>query len=99
MTWSPNWSELARRCVHDTMRVQPGERVVIQGDPHRVPELYEAVRREVLTAGAIDHAHVLGWRGTLHDRRDAAGRHPDPVVADAEQRALADLLATADVFL
>ena len=97
--WTPNWEALAKRCVHDTMRVQPGERVVIQGDPLRVPEFYEAVRYEVLAAGGIEHAHVLGWNGRLHELRSPFGRHPDERVSAEEIQSLRQVLAGADVFL
>jgi hypothetical protein len=96
--WQPDWQALAKRCVHDTMRISAGERVVCLGDPHRLPEFYEAFRYEVLAAGAIDHAHVLGWRGRLHELRTTVGRHPDEAVSAAEVKAFADLLATAEVF-
>src|SRR5688572_30301230 len=97
--WQPNWKALAQRCVHDTMGVQPGERVVLQGDPLRVPELFEAVRYEVLAAGGIEHATVLGWRGRLHELRSPLGRHPDERVAAQEVESLRDVLSGADVFL
>ena len=71
----------------------------MQGDPQWIPEFYEAVRYEVLAAGAVDHAHVLTWRGRLHDLRTNLGRHPDESVSTQEQHALRDLLGTADVFL
>jgi hypothetical protein len=96
--WQPDWQALARRCVHDTLGIAAGERVVCLGDPNRVPVFYEAFRYELLAAGAVDHAHVLGWRGRINELRGPFGRHRDERVAALEIEAMRDLLATADVF-
>lgn len=97
--WKPDWAALARHCVHETMQIKAGERVVVQGDPLLTSDFYEAIRYEILAVGAIDHAHVLGWHGRLHALRDGLGRPYDDTACAQEQKALADLLSTADVFL
>ena len=69
-----DWAKIAKLIVGQSLKVQPGERVIIHTDPTYFPALLEQVRIEIVRAGAVEL-----FTGMLHStgleaarRRDAA---------------------------
>jgi leucyl aminopeptidase (aminopeptidase T) len=94
-----DWTRIAHLIVHDALRLEPGERVLIHADPTYFPALTEAVRIEINRAGAIElAAHMLHPPGLERVRRELR-RREDPELRMKEDRAIADLFALADVYI
>ncbi len=94
-----DWTRVARLIAHDALRLAPGERVLIHADPTYFPALTEAVRIEINRAGAVElAAHMLHPPGLERVRRELR-RREDPALRAAEDRAVADLFALADVYI
>ena len=97
--WQTDWTRIARLIVHQALRLEAGERVLIHADPTYFPALTEAVRIEINRAGAIELAtHMLHPPGLERVRRQLR-RREDPATKAAEDRAVADLFALADVYI
>jgi leucyl aminopeptidase (aminopeptidase T) len=97
--YQTDWARVAYLIVHDSLRMAPGERVLIHADPTYFPALTEAVRIEINRAGAIElAAHMLHPPGLERVRRELR-RREDPMLRAKEDRAVADLFALADVYI
>jgi leucyl aminopeptidase (aminopeptidase T) len=97
--YQTDWAQIGRLIVHQALRTEPGERVLIHADPTYFPALTEAVRIEVNRAGAVELAtHVLHPPGLERVRRQLR-RREDPVTRAAEDRLTADLFALADIYV
>jgi hypothetical protein len=97
--WKPDWDAMADLIVRRSLRLEPGERVVYLADPYLYPDLLDAVREAVLTAGGVEQATIVTWTPRLGRLRDPSGGHPDPEVATRERYAHLDLFNTADIFI
>jgi leucyl aminopeptidase (aminopeptidase T) len=97
--WQTDWSRMARLIVHRSLQVQPGERVLLHADPHYFPALTEAVRIEVLRAGAVELATVMLHPPGLERVRRELRRREDPGTRAAEDRAMAAIFEAADVYV
>jgi leucyl aminopeptidase (aminopeptidase T) len=94
-----DWTRVAHLIVRDALRLAPGERVLMHADPTYFPALTEAVRIEINRAGAVElAAHMLHPPGLERVRRELR-RREDPTLRAAEDRAVADLFALADVYI
>jgi leucyl aminopeptidase (aminopeptidase T) len=94
-----DWTRIARLIVHRSLRLEPGERVLIHADPTYFPALTEAVRVEIARAGAVELAvHMLHPPGLERVRRELR-RREEPSLRALEDRAVADLFALADVYI
>jgi leucyl aminopeptidase (aminopeptidase T) len=97
--YATDWTRIARLIVHQALRTEAGERVLLHADPTYFPELTEAVRIEVNRAGAIELAtHMLHPPGLERARR-ALRRREDPALRAAEDRVIADLFGLADIYI
>ncbi len=97
--YQTDWTRVAQLIVHDSLRMTPGERVLIHADPTYFPALTEAVRIEVNRAGAVELAvHMLHPPGLERVRRELR-RREDPALRAKEDRAVAALFALADVYI
>ena len=97
--YQADWSRVAQLIVHDALRLSPGERVLIHADPTYFPVLTEAVRIEIVRAGAVElAAHMLHPPGLERARRELR-RREDPAHRAMEDRAVAQLFQLADVYL
>ena len=67
--YQTDWTRIARLIVHDSLRLERGERVLIHTDPTYFPALTETVRVEVNRAGGRRTA----WCGTTWPRRARPG--------------------------
>jgi leucyl aminopeptidase (aminopeptidase T) len=97
--YQTDWARIGRLIIHDALRLAPGERVLIHGDPTYFPALTEAVRIEINRAGAVElAAHMLHPPGLERVRRELR-RREDPALRAIEDRALTELFALADVYI
>ena len=48
-----DWSRMAQVIVHQSLKTQPGERVLLKTDASYFPELTEQIRIEIVKAGAV----------------------------------------------
>jgi leucyl aminopeptidase (aminopeptidase T) len=94
-----DWARIAKLIVHQALRTEPGERVLIHADPTYFPDLTEAVRVEVHRARAVELAvHILHPSGLERVRRQLR-RREDPALKAMEDRAMAELFALADIYI
>ena len=97
--YQTDWTRIARLIVHDSLRLERGERVLIHADPTYFPALTETVRVEVNRAGGLELAtHMLHPPGVERARRQLR-RREDAATRAAEDRLVADLFALADVYI
>lgn len=99
--WQPDWPALARHIVTQSLKVRPGERVLMLADPVGFPGLVDAVREEIQRASAIELAMMLAWTPGVADVRARAA----PNAADRRRRfetertARGGLFQAADVWI
>src|SRR5687768_4608251 len=93
--WKPDWDAMADLIVRRSLRLEPGDRVVYLADPYLYPDVLDAFREAVLTAGGVEQATIVTWTPRLGRLRDPSGGHPDPEVATRERYAHLDLFNTA----
>ncbi len=97
--YATDWSRVARLIVHQALRTEAGERVLIHADPTYFPALTEQVRIEVNRAGAVElAAHMLHPPGLERVRRGLR-RREDPALRAVEDQVLAALFGLADIFI
>jgi len=94
-----DWSKIANQIVHNTLAVQPGERVLIWMDPTLLPELTEQVRIEIVRAGAIEIGAMALVSPGLEQHRKVHRRREDPDLKRLEDEALAAVFDLTDVFI
>jgi leucyl aminopeptidase (aminopeptidase T) len=94
-----DWSRIARLIVHQALRTEAGERVVLHADPTYFPELTEQVRIELTRAGAIEVAAMLLYSPALDAVRRQHRRREDPALRRQEDEALRAIFGIADVYI
>jgi len=94
-----DWEAMAKKVIRDVLRLERHERVLISADPYCGGAMLEAVRAEIQRAGAIELATMLHWTPALTELRKPDGTRMDAKDAEAEDAAIHDLFALADVFL
>lgn len=99
-TQSLDWAAMARKAIHDVLRLGRDERVILSANPYYHGAMLDAVRQEIQRAGAIELATLLHWTPTVAElRRAEDGLKPDAERDAAEERAMAELFRIADVFV
>ncbi|MBX6320471.1 MAG: aminopeptidase [Rhodospirillaceae bacterium] len=93
------WDAMAAKVVHDVLRVERNERVILSADPYCGGAMLEAVRMELQRARAIELATILHWTPRLTTLRTESGAKPDPDDARAEDAAIRELFGLADIFI
>ena len=94
-----DWSKIARLIVVQSLKVQPGERVIIHADPTYFPALLEQVRIEIVRAGAVELAAAMLHSPGLDSVRQSLRRRDDTESAGLEDRAMAELFDLADIYI
>lgn len=94
-----DWGKIARLIVHDSLKTQPGEKVIIHADPTYFPALTEQVRIELVRAGAVELAVSMVNSGGLEAVRRSHRRREDPALVEMEDRAMASVLDLADIYI
>ena len=92
-----DWGKVARLIVHDSLKTQPGEKVIIHADPTYFPTLIEQVRIELVRAGAVELSVSMVNSGGLEAVRRNHRRREDPALVDMEDKAMASMFDLADV--
>ena len=76
-----DWGKIARLIVHDSLKTQPGEEVIIHADPTYFPALTEQVRIELVRADEIaDWVDRNQWN-EIDYIQVGKGVHADLVIA------------------
>jgi len=65
LEFASDWGKTARLIVHDSLKTEPGEKVIIHADPSYFPELTEQVRIELVRAGAVELSVSMVNSGAL----------------------------------
>ena len=73
-----DWSKIANLIVHQSLKVQPGERVIIHADSTYFPALLEQVRIEIVRAGAVELFTAMLHSTGLEAARRSLRRREDP---------------------
>jgi leucyl aminopeptidase (aminopeptidase T) len=94
-----DWSRIARLIVHDALRTEPGERVLLHVDPTYFPELTEQVRIELARAGAVELGAMLLNSPGLAEARRRLRRREDPALRSREDEALRAIFDLADIYI
>ena len=99
LEFASDWGKTARLIVHDSLKTEPGEKVIIHADPSYFPELTEQVRIELVRAGAVELSVSMVNSGALETVRNSYRRREDPELVDLEDRAMAAVFALADIYI
>jgi leucyl aminopeptidase (aminopeptidase T) len=98
-TYQPDWPKLAQHMVQVSLKLAPGERVIIHYDPARDPGLVAALRTEITRAGGIVSGE-LTWPD------EATGKYLESLSpaerkkrGEAETAVYRELFANSDVYL
>ena len=94
-----DWGRVARLIVHESLKTQPGEKVIIHADPTYFPALTEQVRIELVEAGAVELAVSMVNSGGLEAVQRSHRRREDPALIDMEDRAMASVFDLADIYI
>src|SRR5579862_5549369 len=94
-----DWDSMARSIVRDRLKVERNERVILCADPYYGGAMLDAIRAALQEAHAIELATILNWTPRLTRLRGADGCKPDPIEAQAEDEAMRDLFACADIYI
>jgi hypothetical protein len=94
-----DWGRVARLIVHESLKTQPGEKVIIHADPTYFSALTEQVRIELVEAGAVELAVSMVNSGGLEAVRRSHRRREDPALIDMEDRAMASVFDLADIYI
>lgn len=94
-----DWNRIAKLIVHDSLKTEPGERVLLHVDPNYFPELTEQVRMEILRAGAVEVASVLRDSPGLHALRKKLRRREEPAMKEMEDKAVRSLFDASDIYI
>ena len=94
-----DWSRMAKVIVRQSLQTQPGEKVIIHGDPNYFPELLEQVRIEIVKAGAIELYAGMLYPAGLDTVRKQYRRREDTQLKEAEDAAMQALFDIADIFI
>ena len=94
-----DWSKIAQLIVRQSLKVQPGERVIIHADPTYFPALLEQVRIEIVRAGAVELFTAMLHSTGLEAVRRSMRRREDNEPKELEDRAMADLFDLADIYI
>lgn len=94
-----DWNRIAKLIVHQALKTEPGERVLLHADPTYFPELTEQVRIELARAGAIEVAAMLLYSPALEAARRLHRRREDPALRRQEDEALRAVFALADIYI
>ena len=94
-----DWGKVARLIVHDSLKTQPGEKVIIHADPTYFPALTEQVRIELVRAGAVELSVSMVNSGGLEAVRRSHRRREDPGLVEMEDSAMASMFDLADIYI
>jgi leucyl aminopeptidase (aminopeptidase T) len=94
-----DWSRMAKLIIHQALKLEAGERVLIHADPTYFPALTEQVRIEVNRVGAVELASVMLHPPGLERVRRQLRRREDPLLRRREDEAMAGIFALADVYI
>ena len=94
-----DWSKISNSIVHQSLKMQPGERVIIHADPTYFPALLEQVRIEIVGAGAGELFTAMLKCTGLEAARRSLRRREDHELTVMEDRAMSDLFDLADNYL
>jgi leucyl aminopeptidase (aminopeptidase T) len=98
-THGVDWAAMARLVVRQVLDLQQHERVIVSANPYFAGAMLDEIRAEIQRARAIELATILHWTPGLTPLRTPAGRKPDAADARAEDRAMRELFALADVLI
>jgi hypothetical protein len=94
-----DWDAIARSIVRDRLKIERNERAILCADPYYGGAMLDALRCELQQARAIELGTILNWTPRLTTLRAADGCKPNPEDARAEDEAMRDLFACADVYI
>jgi hypothetical protein len=94
-----DWDAIASKIIHQSLKVERNERVILCADPYYGGAMLDAVRHEIQRAGAIEFATILNWTPRLTKIRAHDGCKVDPIEARAEDAAMLDLFRGADIYI
>jgi hypothetical protein len=94
-----DWDAIARKVVHDFLKVERNERVILCANPYYGGAMLDAVRYELQRARAIELATILNWTPRLTTVRAVDGCKVDADDARAEDEAMRELFSCADIYI
>src|SRR5262245_4190604 len=94
-----DWDAMARKVVREVLQIERNERVLLSADPYCGGAMLDAVRFEIQAARAIELATILHWTPRLTTIRTSSGCKTDAEDARAEDQAMRELFALADIFI
>lgn len=94
-----DWNRIAKLIVHQSLKIEPGERVLLHVDPNYFPELTEQVRIEVVRAGAVEVGALLRDSPGLDALRKKMRRREEPALMEMEDKTMSALFDLSDVYI
>ncbi|MGH8265293.1 MAG: hypothetical protein ACRET4_17595, partial [Steroidobacteraceae bacterium] len=97
--YQPDWPKLARHMVEVSLKLAPGERVLIHYDPERDSGLVTALRTEITRAGGIISGELTWPNESITKYLDALSPEDRKKRAEAEDAVYREIFAHSDVYL
>lgn len=97
--YQPDWPKLAKHMVEVSLKLAPGERVLIHYDPERDAGLVAALRSEITRAGGIISGELTWPDEATAKYLDALSPEEKQKRATAEDAIYRELFAHSDVYL
>ena len=94
-----DWAGMAKRIVHDSLKLERHERVILSANPYCGGAMLDAIRVEIQRADAIELATILHWTPDIAPLRGPGGCKTDPESEQREDDAMRAMFAVADVFI
>lgn len=97
--YQPDWPRLAKHMVEVSLKLAPGERVLIHYDPEHDPGLVSALRTEIVRAGGLISGELTWPSEATAKQLDALSPEERQKRATAEDAVYRELFAHSDVYL
>ena len=97
--YQPDWVKLSKHIVHDSLKLAPGERVIIHYLPGHNPGFVTALRDEIVTSGGVISAELTWPSGAMGKYLDGLTPAEKAKRVEAEDFVYRELFTHSDVYL
>jgi hypothetical protein len=97
--YTPNWQHVARQILHRTLKLAPGDRVILHYLPGHTPGLVDALRSEIITSGAIISAELTWPTAEMGKYYDTLSADQKTKLAAEQDSVYREIFARSDIYL
>jgi leucyl aminopeptidase (aminopeptidase T) len=95
----PDWPKVARLITERSLRLAPGERVIIHYMPGRYPGLVDALRKQIITSGGVICAELTWPTQDLSNYFESLSPQQKTRLAESQNTVYREIFARSDVYL